>query len=177
MSASSSVSFCLRDAPNATAMNAVRQWEFAPTLLNGQAIPVVAVMAVEFPGDEKNTGKAGAAPPVPPPPPLALPPPGHEPLDPSAVRIGDGSTSPTKFVDVRPIYPPSAKEAKIQGVVVLEALIGADGKVERAVVRRSVPELDQAAIDAVRQWVFAPTLINGQPAKVIVTATVDFSLQ
>jgi len=56
-------------------------------------------------------------------------------------------------------------------------LIGADGTVEQAKVMRSIPMLDQAAIDAVRQWEFTPTLLNGEPKKVIMTVTVNFTLQ
>lgn len=165
---------------DAAAVSAVKQWEFAPTLLNGEAVPVVATMTVTFAPDRKKAGETVSVPSPPPPPavpPLPPSPPGHEPFDPAAVRIGDGVTSPAKLVDVRPVYPPAAKESKVQGVVTLEVLIGHDGKVERALVRRSVPELDQAALDAVRQWVFAPTRINGEPAKAIVTATIKFALQ
>jgi protein TonB len=61
--------------------------------------------------------------------------------------------------------------------VILEVLIGADGKVEQAKVMRSIPMLDQAAIDAVRQWEFTPTLVNGEAKKVIMTVTVNFKLQ
>ena len=78
---------------------------------------------------------------------------------------------------MNPVYPPDAKEARVQGVVILEVLIGEDGKVEQAKVLRSIPLLDQAAIDAVRQWEFTPTLLNGEPKKVIMTVTVNFTLQ
>jgi protein TonB len=84
---------------------------------------------------------------------------------------------PTKILDVLPVYPPAAREARIQGVVILEALIDGKGKVEQARVLRSVSELDQAALDAVKQWVFTPTLINGKPVKVVMTVTVNFKLQ
>jgi periplasmic protein TonB len=60
--------------------------------------------------------------------------------------------------------------------VILETLIGANGRVEDARVLRSIPLLDQAALDAVRQWEFTPTLLNGNPVPVIMTTTVQFSL-
>jgi len=59
----------------------------------------------------------------------------------------------------------------------LEITIGPDGKVSDARVLRSIPLLDQAALDAVRQWVFTPTLLNGVPVPVIMTVTVNFTLQ
>ena len=77
---------------------------------------------------------------------------------------------------MNPIYPAVAQSAKVQGVVILEVLIGTDGKVTNARVRRSVPLLDQAAIDAVMQWEFTPTLLNGQPVPVLMTMTVQFTL-
>jgi len=83
---------------------------------------------------------------------------------------------PTKTKDVAPVYPPIAQSARVQGVVILETLIGANGRVEDARVLRSIPLLDQAALDAVRQWEFTPTLLNGNPVPVIMTTTVQFSL-
>jgi len=64
----------------------------------------------------------------------------------------------------------------VQGVVILEALLGPDGNVQDARILRSIPLLDQAAIDAVKQWEFTPTLLNGTPVPVIMTVTVQFSL-
>jgi periplasmic protein TonB len=78
---------------------------------------------------------------------------------------------------VNPVYPSIAQSARVQGVVIVEATIGPDGKVSDARVLRSIPLLDQAALDAVRQWVFTPTLLNGVPVPVIMTVTVNFTLQ
>jgi protein TonB len=64
----------------------------------------------------------------------------------------------------------------VQGVVILETVIGPDGKVQDARVLRSIPLLDQAAVESVRQWEFTPTLLNGSPVPVIMTVTVQFSL-
>jgi len=115
---------------------------------------------------------------APPPPPLPPPPPGEKSsLDPTALKVGGGIKPPTRVVNVSPVYPPDAREARVQGVVILEVLIGENGKVERAKVLRSIPMLDQAALDAVGQWEFTPTLLNGEPKKVIMTVTVNFTLQ
>ena len=64
----------------------------------------------------------------------------------------------------------------MEGVVILEAAIGANGKVQEARVLRSIPLLDQAAIDAVRQWEFTPTLLNGVAVPVVMTVSVGFTL-
>jgi TonB family protein len=80
----------------------------------------------------------------------------------------------TKFVP--PVYPKIAAAARVQGDVVLDVTITASGKVERAVVRRSIPLLDQAAIDAVMQWEYTPARLNGVPVPIVMTATVSFSL-
>jgi protein TonB len=93
------------------------------------------------------------------------------------VRVGGNIKVPTKVKDVRPLYPPAAQNAGIQGVVILEATIDVDGRVGDAKVLRSIPELDQAAVEAVRQWEFTPTEVNGVRVPVIMTVTVNFSLQ
>jgi protein TonB len=94
-----------------------------------------------------------------------------------ALRVGGNVRTPTKVKDVRPVYPQEAKDARVQGVVILELRIGGDGRVEDAKVLRSIPMLDAAAIEAARQWEFTPTLLNGVPTPVIMTVTMQFSLQ
>jgi len=93
------------------------------------------------------------------------------------LRIGGSVAPPTKIKDVRPVYPESAKAAGIQGIVIVEALIDTDGTVASAKVIRAVSDdIDLAAIDAVEQWAFTPTLLNGRPTQVIMTVTVNFTL-
>jgi protein TonB len=84
--------------------------------------------------------------------------------------------APRKIKDVKPIYPAGAVAARAHGLIIIEATIGADGKVKDARILRSVPLLDQAALDAVRQWQFEPTLLNGAPVAVILTVVVNFGL-
>ncbi len=93
------------------------------------------------------------------------------------VRPGGVIKPPTRIRDAQPVYPPLAKSVKVQGVVIIEAIIGVDGNVENARVIRSIPLLDDAALDAVRSWVYTPTLLNGRPTPVIMTVTVQFKLQ
>jgi TonB family protein len=115
--------------------------------------------------------------PVPPPPPPPPPAAGDYPYPTAPVRVGGNIKVPTKIKDVRPIYPPDAQAAGIQGVVIIEAVIDPAGTVGSARVLRSIPMLDQAAVDAVRQWEFTPTLLNGVAVPVIMTVTVNFTTQ
>jgi protein TonB len=91
------------------------------------------------------------------------------------LRIGGKIHAPKKIKDVKPVYPAIAQSARVAGVVTIEATIGPDGKVIDARVVRSIPLLDQAALDAVRQWEYTPTLLNGVPVPVLVTVTINFT--
>ncbi len=93
------------------------------------------------------------------------------------VRVGGNIRTPTKIKDVRPAYPPEALASRIQGVVILEAIIDDQGNIANAKVLRSIPLLDSAAFTALSQWQFTPTLLNGTPVGVIMTVTVNFTLQ
>jgi TonB family protein len=121
-----------------------------------------------------NTGVMLGSPPPPPPPPglASTSPSGMVP-----VRVGGNIKTPTKVKDVRPVYPPDALAAGIQGVVILETTIDTEGRVSDAKVLRSIPVLDDAALEAVRQWEFTPTEVNGMLVPVIMTVTVNFTLQ
>ncbi|HVD91489.1 MAG TPA: energy transducer TonB, partial [Vicinamibacterales bacterium] len=95
----------------------------------------------------------------------------------SPVRVGANIRVPVKVRDVKPVYPAEAQVNRIQGVVILEAIIDTDGTIAAARVLRSIPELDEAALDAVRQWKFMPTLLNGSPIGLVMTTTVNFTMQ
>ena len=95
----------------------------------------------------------------------------------AAVRVGGQIKAPHKIKDATPVYPAMAKSAHVAGVVTVEATIGPDGKVVDAKVVRSIPLLDQAALDAVRQWEYTPTLLNGVPVPVLVTVKINFTLK
>ena len=103
------------------------------------------------------------------------PPPPPERRDP--VRVGGTIRQPQKIREVAPVYPSIAQAARVQGIVIIEATIGPDGQVVNARILRSVPLLDEAALAAVRQWQYTPTLLNGVPVPVIMTVTVQFTLQ
>jgi len=98
---------------------------------------------------------------------------------PNPVRVGGNIRPPTKVKDVRPTYPTSMREAGLGGVVPLEATIGTNGAVTsvRVVSAQVHPDLALAAADAVRQWQFSPTLLNGRPVEVVMTVSVRFDLE
>jgi TonB family protein len=91
------------------------------------------------------------------------------------VRVGGNIKTPQKLHDVAPVMPDVARQAGIRGVVILEIVIAEDGTVRDAKVLRSVlPPVDAAAIDAVKQWRYEVTSLNGAPVPVIMTVTVNF---
>src|SRR3972149_3099870 len=91
-----------------------------------------------------------------------------------AVRVGGQIKEPKKLKNITPVYPDIAKQARVQGVVILECTISPQGKVTDVKVLRGIPLLDQAAVDAVKQWVYTPTLLNGVPGPGIMTVTANF---
>jgi protein TonB len=128
-----------------------------------------------------NAGTPGARPdaPAPPPPPFAGFGEAYE--DTMArltpVRVGGNIPQPIKTRDVKPVYPADAQNSRVQGVVIIEAIIDPSGSIANARVLRSIPLLDQAALGAVSRWQFTPTAVNGQRVGVLMTVTVNFTLQ
>jgi TonB family protein len=131
-------------------------WDRAVTLQVGTLRETISVSAGRIP---KPTPAASAATPV-------------------RVRVGGNIRTPKKTLDVHPQYPESMRAAGREGQVPIEALIGTDGTVTsvRVVSAQVHPDFAIAAVDAVRQWRFTPTLLNGQPVEVVMTVTVNFSL-
>lgn len=110
------------------------------------------------------------APPAPPPPPPAAPR--------APVRIGGQVQPPTLIRRVEPVYPPVAVSAHLQGLVILEAIVDEDGVVTEVKVLRSVnPLLDREAVTAVRQWRYAPVVLNGTPVRFVLSVSLSFSLK
>lgn len=92
------------------------------------------------------------------------------------VRVGGKVTAPKKRHHVNPTYPSLAAQARVQGTVELEATIDENGNVVNLRVLRSIPLLDGAAIEAVRQWKYEPTLLNGSPVPILMSVSVKFEL-
>ena len=107
--------------------------------------------------------------------PEAAPPPKPE-VPKGPVRVGGQIKAPRKVKNVEPTYPPIAIEARVEGVVIVEATIDASGRVKGVKVLRGHPLLDQAAVAAVRDWAYSPTTLNGTAVPVVMTVTVNFRL-
>ena len=98
--------------------------------------------------------------------------------DRTPMRVGGNVTEPIEIHRVKPEYPEAARRARMQGVVILEAIITKYGDVESVRVLRGInPLLDNAAMRAVMQWKYQPATFHGRPIPVYLTATVTFSLQ
>jgi len=98
------------------------------------------------------------------------PPPG------TPLRVGGNIRPPAKLFDVKPVYPQAARAAGVTGNVVVEITIAADGAVADARILRSIPLLDEAALQAVRQWRYDVTLLNGVPVPLTMIVTVPFGM-
>ncbi len=135
---------------------------------NGPGLPAGLVFGISGGaiGPSFPEGLSSAPPPPLPPPPAAKAP----------IRVG-GTVQAAKLIRrVEPSYPEIARRARIQGVVLLEVQVGAEGSVENVRLIRGHPLLNAAAVDAVSQWKYSPTLLNGEPVPVIATVTVRFVL-
>jgi periplasmic protein TonB len=154
------------------------------TIVDPELAPVVPSTGIAQAEREGATGRSGASFVETPGPgvvegfgvPSAPPPPVQPPPQPPPQHVGGSVRPPAKIVHVAPQYPALARASRVQGVVIIEATIDSRGNVESATVLRSIPLLDQAALDAVRQWKFTPTLLNGVAVPVIMTVTVNFEL-
>ena len=153
-------------SPNAAPLEPPRGISAETGLENRPAAQHVETVGVEQGVASLETvGRVETAPPPAPPPPQR------------PVRLHSGIQPPRKVFDVTPVYPAIAQTARVQGVVILEAVIDAGGSVESVKVLRSIPLLDQAAVDAARQWRYTPALLNGEPVPVVMTVTVNFMLE
>ncbi len=93
------------------------------------------------------------------------------------VRAFGEIRQPTLIKEVKPIYPEIARQARVEGIVILDATTDTYGRVQFVKILRGVPLLDHAAIDAVRQWVYEPMIINGRPRGIIFVVTITFRLK
>jgi protein TonB len=114
---------------------------------------------------------SAALPPSPPPPPAEIPKP-----TPQRIRIGGAVEAARLIHQVQPVYPPLASQVRVGGTVVLTAIIGRDGTVKNLALVSGQPLLVPAAMDAVKQWVYKPTYLNGVPVEVVTEIDVNFRL-
>ena len=108
--------------------------------------------------------------PPPPPPVKKAPPP------PKRIRVGGAVQKANLIRQVRPVYPPLARQARIQGTVKLTAIIARNGTIQKLEVLSGHPLLIPSALQAVKQWRYKPTLLNGQPVEVVTQVDVNFTL-
>jgi protein TonB len=143
----------------------------APPTIGPERLPIDESLATSTGDPNGVIGGLDVAPDdwAPPPRPELEPPRGPLP-------ISSGIRPPRKIVHVNPVYPAIALSARAEGTVVIEAIIGPTGRVERARVVTSRPLLDEAALAAVKQWVYTPTLLNNTPVSVILTVSVAFRI-
>jgi protein TonB len=171
-------------APVKTIIKPVARLIQSGKLMQPRAIPkdVAVFKEAELPPDVINNSNQGGvfgglpgqgniggmAPAAPPPPPKAA--------TPSRIKQGGQVTAASIITQTHPVYPPLARQARIQGTVVLHAIIDKDGKVAQLEVVSGHPLLVQSALDAVKQWRYKPTLLNGDPVEVDTTIQVTFTM-
>jgi TonB family protein len=146
----------LRSVPglDEAAIDAVKQWVYEPMIMEGKPTMALFTVTVNFKLSEKDIEKFAEG----------------------AVKVKDAIKPPKLVKKVSPVYPEAARKAGVEGIVILEARTDVDGRVKNVRVLRSVPLLDQSAMDAVRQWVYEPLTIDGRPKEAIFTTTVRFTL-
>jgi TonB family protein len=150
----------LRSIPvlDQAALDAVKQWKYEPMVIDGKPHKVVFTVTVRFTLDEAE----------------------HRAVDKfaeGAVKAQGDIKPPRLLKEVPAVYPEVARQAQVEGVVILSVKTDETGKVADTIVLRSIPLLDQAAIDAVRQWIYEPFVYEGKAQPVVFTVTVRFQLK
>jgi TonB family protein len=136
------------------AKDAVMQWRYKPTFVNGEPVEVHTQVSLNFVASPSDGGEA-----------------------PRQIRVGGNVQAANLITRIGPKYPAEAKKAGIQGTVKLYIIVNKDGTVQGTAVLSGDPELAKAAQEAVQQWVYRPTFLNGQPVEVQTTVDVTFTLQ
>jgi TonB family protein len=167
------------------AIRAVKQWKYKPFLMNGEPVAVETKVQVNFvlsdgkptdgvvgdqPGGlplDQPAGAAGAVAPSSDP---------EKPAFPQRIRVSSGVIGGLLLSKVNPIYPPEARDQRIQGVVLLKIIVDKAGNVSDVQLISGHPMLVPAAIEAVRQWKYKPYLLNGKPLEVDTQVQVNFTL-
>ena len=174
----------LRSVPklDQAAVDAVKQWVYEPMIIKRKPVGVIFTVTMKFqlkdkdkdkdkPAKDsaKDTAKDTAQ--------VASVSEIDEEFAKGAVKA-EGEIKPPKLVKmVHPVYPEDARQGKVEGIVILAARIDTGGRVKDVKVLRSIPELDQAAIDALKQWIYEPLLKGGKPAEAVFSVTVRFQLK
>jgi len=171
-----------------SALDAVKKFKFKPFIRDGKVVKVSTKLPFDFYFKEKmmeegvsadrsatsNSKGLGPSPPMATPAPSAG---GVSLAPPDRVRVSAGVTQGLLIHQVAPVYPQEARNSRIEGVVVLQAVIGKDGRIKDLTLLSGRKELASAAIAAVQQWRYKPYLLAGSPIEVQTTITVKFNLR
>ncbi len=155
----------LRSIPelDQAAVDAVKQWVYEPMIIDGKPHGIVFTITCRFSMKNERMGTAVEG--------------GVTGTDKKPAVRAMGDIKPPKLIKlIKPVYPDEARKAEIEGVVIVEATTDVYGRVIDTRILRSIPALDQAAIDAVKQWVYEPMIIDDEPRGVIFTVTCTFKL-
>lgn len=144
-----------------------------PRLDSGSAISGIGVVPGGIVTGVPGGVFTGERKPVPAPP----PPPPSKPPTPEVIRVSEGVQAARLIHKVAPVYPSIAKQAGVSGVVKIEAIIGRDGTIRKLEVHSGHPLLIKPAMDAVKQWRYRPTILNGEPVEVLTQVEVRFVLR
>ena len=160
----------------AASEHALRGWLYEPPV----TAPVALDVEFEFTGEGRaRTVWQQPAPPIQPTPPADVADsslPSLKTSHPDALIAGDQVGAPSRIKGGAPAYPPEALTQHLEGTVLMDILIGSNGRVTDTRVLRARPELAGAAVAAVERWEFAPTIVDGSPVAVITTVVVNFTL-
>ena len=169
-----------------SALDAVKKWKFKPFIKNGKPVKVSTKLPFDFAFSDKvmtNGVSADSSTRTDPPKTSPLPPPSSAvsgtptgDVAPKTVQVSPGVTTGMLIHQIAPVYPPDARRANIQGVIVLQALISKEGRITELKRITGPKELAGAAIDAVEQWRYRPYLLNGEPVAVRTQIQVNFTL-
>jgi TonB family protein len=158
--------------------DAVKKWKFEPQKVDGRAIPFITRVGMNFVlhGNVLKDEKLAA---IPTPPQTASADSNASPpaAKPDRVRVSSGVASGNLIYKVQPVYPMAAVANHVQGTVILHAVIGRDGIIEKLEVVSGPDELTKAAVGAVEQWRYRPYLLNGVPVEVDTKIQVNFNLR
>jgi TonB family protein len=148
-----------------SALTAVKQWKYRPTVLNGQPVEVDTTVNVVFSLDVPTADQS----------PLATPP--AEETHPFRIHVPGDVAEKNLIRPVFPVYPSHAAfDLHITGTVLMHVIISQDGSVQKVGYISGPKELKDAAMDAMREWEYKPSLLNGQPVEVDTTVKIVFSL-
>jgi TonB family protein len=151
------------------AMEAAKKWKFKPFIKNGKPIKVSTNLPFSFAFTENIHEETV--------PPMEIPVPTDGSEAPKRVRIAQGVSTGLLVYKVQPVYPPDARRARIEGTVVLRAIIDKEGRIADLQLISGPKELAPAAIGAVQQWRYRPYLLNGEAVAVDTQIQVNFQLR